>query len=52
MQTVDFLCLICFREKCTSDNALSLRTEDGASVCAAGVSAVQGAGQEMKTMWL
>lgn len=52
MQSVDFLCLICFCEKCISDNALSLRTEDGAFVCALDVAAAQGGGQEMKAMWL
>ena len=52
MQSVDFLCLICSCEKCISDNVLSLHIEDGAFVCAVGVAAAEGGGQEMKTMWL
>lgn len=52
MQSMDFLCFICFCEKCTSDDVLSLQTEDGAFVCAADVAEPKGGGQEMKTMWL
>lgn len=52
MQSIDFLCLICFREKCTSDGILNLQIEDEAFVCAVGTAAAEGGGQEMKTMWL
>lgn len=50
MQSIDFLCLICFSEKCTSDRDLSLQTEDGAFVY---TWALRGRRrQEMKTMRL
>lgn len=52
MQSIDFVCLICFCEKCASDGILSLQIEDEAFVCAVGAAGAEGGDQEMKTMWL